>query len=157
MAEQTFKHIVRISNVDLPGDKPIKISLKKIKGVGFNLAAAACHLAGIDKDKKTGNLNDTEIKKLTDIINVPTENGIPVWMINQRKEFESGEDKHLTIGTLDFVEDNNVKRLRKIKCYRGVRHSSRLPVRGQRTKANFRKGKGKVVGVAKKKNVKAGK
>ena len=140
MAEQTFKHIVRISNVDLPGDKPIKISLKKIKGVGFNLAAAACHLAGVNKDKKTGDLTETEIKKLTEIINVPTENGIPVWMINQRKEFESGEDKHVVISDLRLKLDADIKRMMRTKSYKGIRHSNKLPVRGQRTKAHFRKG-----------------
>jgi len=159
MGEQNpnFKHIVRIANVDLSGEKVIGIALKKIKGVGFNLADAACNLASIEKGKKTGDLSDEEIKKLNEIISNPLEKGVPAWMLNRRKDYETGEDKHLLEGTLDFVTDNTIKRLMKIKCYRGVRHSRRLPVRGQRTKANFRRSKGKVVGVAKKKGIKKGK
>ena len=158
MTEQKaeFKHIIRIGNVDLPGDKPIKIALKKIKGIGFNMAAVSCNVAGINKSKKAGDLNDAEIKKLDEIISNPEKN-LPSWLYNQRKEYETGEDKHVLIGTLDFIKDNTIKRLRKIKTYKGIRHSRNLPTRGQRTKANFRKSKGKVVGVAKKKNVKAGK
>ncbi len=155
--QDDFKHIIRIANVDLTGDKPIKISLKKIKGVGFNLASAVCNITGIDKNKKTGTLTDEEIKKLTDVLTNPKDKGIPSWMFNRKKDYETGEDKHLLIGDLDYALDNTIKRLRKIKSYVGVRHSRRLPVRGQRTKANFRKSKGKVVGVAKKKASKSGK
>ncbi len=154
--QASFKHIVRIGQVDLAGEKPIRIALKKIKGVGFNLASVACNLTGIKQGKKTGELSDEEVKKLNDLIMNPKEKGIPIWMLNRRKDYETGEDKHLLIGILDFVKDNTIKRLRKTKCYRGVRHSYGLPVRGQRTKANFRKSKGKVVGVAKKKGVKSG-
>ncbi|MBR9683282.1 30S ribosomal protein S13 [Candidatus Woesearchaeota archaeon] len=149
--QESLKHIVRIGQVDLIGDKPLKISLRKIKGMGFNLANAICNVAGINKGKKVGALSEEEIKKLNDVIADPMGKGIPVWMLNQRKNYETGEDKHLFLGTLDFVKDNTIKRLRRIKCYKGVRHSKGLPVRGQRTKANFRRSKGKVVGVAKKK------
>jgi len=154
--QASFKHIVRIGQVDLPGDKPLKIALRKIKGVGFNLANAVCNMTGIEKSKKVGALSDGEVKKLNDVITDPKGKGVPIWMLNRRKDYETGEDKHLLLGTLDFVKDNTIKRLRKTKCYRGTRHSKGLPVRGQRTKANFRRSKGKVVGVAKKKGVKAG-
>ena len=160
MAEEkksNFKHIVRVAQVDLVGKKPIKIALKKIKGVGLNMASAVCNLSGVNKDKITGELTDEEISKLTEILTNPEKNGIPNWMLNRRKDYESGEDKHLITGTLDFIKDNTIKRLRKIKCYRGVRHSTNRPVRGQRTKSNFRRSKGKVVGVAKKKGIKSGK
>jgi len=156
-APSSFKHFVRIAQVDIPGDKPLNISLRKIKGIGFNFAAVACNLAGIRQGAKTGDLTDEQIKKLGDIIMNPAKNGIPVWMFNHRKDYETGEDQHLLIGNLDFAKDNSIKRLRKIKCYRGIRHSTGRPVRGQRTKANFRKSKGKVVGVAKKKDAKTGK
>ena len=71
-------------------------------------------------------------------------------MINRKNDYETGEDKHLLAGTLNFVQDNDLKRLKKIKTLRGIRHQRKLPVRGQRTRSNFRKGKGKVVGVKKK-------
>ena len=70
---------------------------------------------------------------------------------------EDGKDFHLLTGNLSFAEENDVKRLKKIRSYRGIRHGQGLPVRGQKTKANFRKNKGKVsLGVAKKSSSKAG-
>lgn len=162
MAEQRkdlgkdFKHLVRIAQVDLPGEKSIKIALRKIKGVGFNLAVAVCNVANIDSGKRVGDLTEEQINKLNEIITRPEEKGMPAWILNRRKDYETGEDRHLLLGTLDFVKDNTIKRLRKIKCYRGVRHSQGLPVRGQRTKSNFRKHKGKVVGVARRKDIKTG-
>lgn len=152
----SFKHIVRVAQVDLPGGKPIKIALKNIKGVGFNLACALCNLAEIDKTKRTGDLTDEEIKRLNETISQLNKK-LPSWMLNCRKEYETGEDCHFLTGNLDFAQDNAIKRMKKIKCYKGIRHSSGQPVRGQRTKSNFRKGKGKVIGVAKTKVVAAAK
>jgi len=144
-----YKHIVRIAQVDLPGNKPIKIALNKIKGIGFNLASAACNIVGIDKTKKTGDLTEEEIKRLNELISSKLKEKLPSWMLNNRKDYETGEDNHVLTGDLDFIKDNSIKHLRKIKCYRGVRHSLGQPVRGQRTRSNFRKAKGKVIGVAK--------
>ena len=59
------------------------------------------------------------------------------------------------IGTnVDFFEENDVKMMKKIKSYKGIRHSLGQPVRGQRTKSNFRRNKGKVMGVQKKSEAK---
>lgn len=149
MADTNLKQLVRIANVDLPGNKQIRWALTHIKGVGINFADVVCTLAGIDRNFKTGALNESQVKKLSEIITRPS--GIPVWMYNHRREFESNEDKHLILASLSFTQDNDLKRLKKIKTLRGVRHIKGLPVRGQRTRSNFRKSKGKVVGVAKKK------
>jgi small subunit ribosomal protein S13 len=145
-----FKHIVRIANVDIPGEKHVKIALTKIKGVGTILADVFCKLANIDRQKKAGYLTPEEIVELNKVVNDPLSNGLPLWMINRKNDYETGEDKHLLTGTLNFVQDNDLKRLKKIKTLRGIRHQRKLPVRGQRTRSNFRKGKGKVVGVKKK-------
>ena len=149
MAENNFKHIVRVANVDLPGEKQVSVALTKIKGVGINLASVICSVTGVTKTQKTGDLSDSDIKKLTEVINNPKE--IPSWLYNRKKDFESGIDKHVITGNLHFVHDNDLKRLKKIKSNRGLRHQKKLPVRGQRTRSNFRRSKGKVVGVAKKK------
>lgn len=152
MAEDTqnFKHIVRVANVDIPGEKLIRFSLTKIKGVGVHFADAICIVAGIDKQSKTGNLNDKQVEKLNEVVKDPVQSGIPAWMFNRKNDYETGEDKHLITGNLHFVQDNDLKRLKKIKSLRGLRHQKGLPVRGQRTRSNFRKSKGKVVGVKKK-------
>lgn len=146
-----FKHIVRVLNTDLEGAKSLKNSLRKIKGMGFIFANAVCSLSRIDKNKCTGELTEEDVKKLESIIKNPLESGIPNWMLNRRKDYETGEDHHLVSTDLAFTKDNDIKRLKKIKAYRGVRHMFNLPVRGQRTKSNFRPTKGKVhLGVARK-------
>lgn len=149
MTEKELRLIVRIGNVDLDGKKKLGIALTKIKGVSFALANALCKVAGVDKTKKTGECSDAEIQKLNGVIADPAKAKIPVWMLNRRKDYETGVDKHLFTGDLDFVKGNDIRRLRKIKAYRGVRHSLGLPVRGQSTKAHFRHGA--TLGVSRKK------
>ena len=145
-----YKHIIRIANVDLPGDKTLALALTKIKGIGMNFAHALCTAANIDKHLKAGSLSDEQVKKLNQVAEHINSSGIPVWMYNRKKDFDEGKDKHLLTGNLIFTLDNDLKRLKKIKSYRGLRHMRGLTVRGQRTKSNFRRNKGKVVGVTKK-------
>ncbi len=149
--EKDYRHIIRVANVDLAGEDHIRIALTNIKGVGINLADALCIVAKIQKNKRAGNLNEEEIRNLNNVIQNPAKFGIPTWMLNRRKDFDSNENMHLLTGTLTFVHDNDLKRLKRIKTLRGIRHQKGLPVRGQRTKSHFRKNKGKVVGVSKKK------
>ena len=151
MAEQNIKHIIRVANVDIPGKKHLRVSLTKIKGVGRNFAHVLCNLSGISGEKLAGALTESEVATLTEMLKNPTSAGIPEWLFNRRRDYDTGEDKHLMIGTLQFARDNDIKRLMKIKAIRGIRHSKGLPVRGQRTKSNFRRNKGKVIGVKKKK------
>jgi len=117
-----------------------------------------CKLAGVDKDAKTGYLNDQQVKKLDDVLINLSNYNVPTWMLNRRKNYEDGKDYHVITGNLSFAEENDIKRMKIIRSYRGVRHGVGLPVRGQRTKSNFRKNKGKVsLGVAKKSAVREGK
>lgn len=144
-----FKYLVRINNVDLDGKKPVGLAIKKIKGIGFMFANAICNVSGISKNQKTGDLSDAEIKKLEETIKDSSK--FPVWMLNKRKDYETGEDIHATSHDLKYQQENDVKLLRKIKSYKGIRHSFGLTVRGQRTRSNFRKNKGKVQGLGKRK------
>lgn len=153
MTEQ-IRHLVRIANTDLDGLKPVHQSLLKIKGVGVSFSNLVVSLAHIDKNVKMGSLNEEEIVLLDKIIRAPLQNGAPSWMVNRRRDIETNEDKHLIVADLEYAKENDIKRLRKIKTYRGDRHSKGLPTRGQRTRSNFRKNKGKVtLGVQRKKVV----
>ncbi len=154
MAEN-FRHIVRIANVDLPGEKQLRWGLTQIKGIGINLADAVCIAAKVPKLSRTGELSEQAVAAINAVIADPLKNGIPVWMLNRRKDYESNADRHLLLGTLSFARDNDIKRMKQIRSYRGIRHGKGLPVRGQRTRSNFRRSKGKVVGVVKKKAVAA--
>ncbi len=148
--EQNFKHIVRVANVDIPGNMQTRFALTKIKGIGINFADMICTVAKVDKHTKVGYLPDDEVARLNAVAQHPLQNGLPVWSLNRRKDYDSGTDQHVLTGTLNFVKDNDLKRLKKIKTLRGIRHQKGLPVRGQRTRSNFRRSKGKVVGVTKK-------
>lgn len=145
--EKNFKHLVRIVNTDLDGNKAIAPALRRIKGVDFMFANMACVLTGVKKDKKTGYLLDGEIKKLDEVIRNPKKYNAPSWTLNRRKDYEEGTDKHILTTDIKFIQDNDIKRLKKIKSYKGMRHAWGLPVRGQKTKSNFRRNKGKVTGV----------
>ena len=141
MAE--LKQIIRVANTDLKGQTTIYHALRKIKGISFMMANAICSVAKVNKRKKAGDLSESEVDALNKVIASPLGNGLPIWMLNRRKDYEEGDDKHLITGELDFVKSNDIKRLKMIKSYRGLRHAWGLPVRGQRTKSNFRKNKGK--------------
>ncbi len=152
MANQEYRHLVRVANTDLDGRKQLKQALLKIKGVGFMLANAICEVSGFDKRMKAGNLTDQQASKLTEVINSPLSHKIPNWLLNRKKDPETGEDKHIITGDLDFIQSNDVKMMKKTKSYKGLRHQWGLPVRGQKTKSNFRRNKGKVsLGVQRKK------
>ncbi len=147
--KQEFKHLVRILNTDIKGEKNVSYGLRRIKGVGFNFANAICNKIDLDKTKKSGDLTDEEVKKIEDVIKNPSKYDFPSWLLNRRKDYVTGEDKHVTVVDLKLENDFDLKRLQKIKSYRGLRLSWGLPVRGQKTKSNFRKS-GRSVGVMKK-------
>ena len=153
---KNFKHIVRVVNTDLDGNKQVINALRKIKGVSFMFANTICFLAKQDRNQKVGYLKPEEIKKLEDVIKNPIKSGIPIWMFNRRRDMETNEDKHLLTSDLNFAIDNDIKTLKKVKTYKGTRHMAGLPARGQRTKSNFRKSKGKVMGVKRKAGAKSG-
>ena len=146
-----FKHIVRIANTDLDGNRPVGDAIRKIKGVGFAIANAACQIANIDRTKKAGNLAPDEVKKIEDVL-LSAPQHVPAWMLNRKKNPEDGADKHLLGTDLAVAQENDIRFMMQIRTYKGVRHSIGAPVRGQRTRSNFRKNKGKVIGVVKKKD-----
>ena len=152
MAE--LKQIVRIAGKDVDGAKPLYHQLARVKGVGVSFSAMVCHLLGLDKNVKTGSLSDADIQRIEKALSNPKEFGAPGWMLNRQRDPETGEDIHRVSSELKFIQENDVKFMRKMRSYKGIRHGLGLPVRGQKTKSNFRKNKGKAMGVVKKKDVK---
>ena len=122
----------RLLGVDIPNDRKTVISLTYLFGVGNQTSRDICHKAGVDPDKKARDLSDEEVSRITAIL----------------------ERDYTVEGTLRRHVQQNINRLRDIKCYRGVRHRLGLPVRGQRTKTNARTRKGPKKTVAGKKGVK---
>lgn len=146
MANQELKHFVRIANNDIIGKKTIIYGLAKIDGIGYSTANAICKITKIDSQKKTGYLTQDEVKKIEEVIQ---NQNLPDWMKNRKKDRETGKNIHLVSPKLKLTRENDIKLQRKIKSYRGMRHSIGQPVRGQRTRSHFRKGS--AVGVTKSK------
>jgi len=103
-------------------------------------ANAVCQVLKLDKNRKAGEFSEEEINKIEDCLGNPAKYNIPVWMFNRRKELETGQDKHIVSIDLDLKKEFDIRRLKKIRSYKGWRHARGLPVRGQRTRASFRKG-----------------
>lgn len=139
--------LIRILSKDIEGKMKLYPALTKIKGVSWTLSNAACKKLKLDKNRKIGNLNEEEIKKVEEFLKKPE---LPKHLFNRQKDFETGESKHLTGTDLDLRKDFDIKRLKKIKSYRGLRHTSGQPLRGQRTKAHFRTNRKKGSGIKKK-------
>ncbi len=145
--EKDFKYIVRIAATDIDGNKPTRYALTTIKGINFMVANAIINYTGIDGRKRIGYLLEEEIEKISKAIE-NINDWLPPWLKNRRKDLLTGKDRHLIGTDIDLVKREDINLLKKIRCYRGIRHEKGLPVRGQRTRSNKRKGL--TVGVIKK-------
>lgn len=141
------ERIVRILAKDIEGGMKVYAGLTKIKGISWATANAICKKLGIDKNKKIGALTEKEVEKISEFAK---KNEFPNHIFNRKQDFETGKDKHLIGSDLELQKEFDIKRLKKIKSYRGLRHSVGLPTRGQRTKSNFRKNRRKGAGIKKK-------
>lgn len=134
-----FKFIVRLSNTDVQGDKTLVNGLTSIKGIGRHLSSIIIENSGLEWNLRVGNLTDDQITLLQQTIDKITEIA-PTWMLNHRKDYETGEDVHLIGPEIDLKLRDEINMMRKIRCYRGIRHEQGLSVRGQRTRSNKRSG-----------------
>lgn len=114
--------MARISGVNLPNKKRLAIGLTYIFGIGRSLANAIIKAARIDPNIKCQDLNEEQTNQLRKII----------------------DTQYRTEGELKREVLSNIKRLKEIGAYRGIRHAKNLPVRGQRTKTNSRTVRGNV-------------
>jgi small subunit ribosomal protein S13 len=136
--------LVRILSTDIPGDYSLYPGLTRIKGVSWSMSNAICTILNIDKNKKVISLSPEELEKISTFIKNPQ---VPEFLLNRKKDRETGVSKHLVTTDLDLARDFDIRRMKKIKSYKGWRHSLGQPVRGQRTRSHFRKGG--AIGVAK--------
>ena len=143
-----FKHIVRIAGKDLRGEKRVQLALAGLKGVNVAFARAVAYAADVEPFGKLGDLSEKQIKRIERVLQAPAEHGIPAWMLNRRRDFETGADLHLVGPPLGMAIRADIARERRIRSRRGIRHELGLPVRGQRTRTTGRKGL--VVGVKRK-------
>lgn len=122
----------RIAGVDIPESKKIRYALRYIYGIGPKGADDILAEAAIDPDTRAKDLGDEDVSRIASIIDA----------------------SHVVEGTLRRQVQQNIQRLKDIRCYRGERHRKGLPVHGQRTRCNARTRKGRKKTVAGKKGVK---
>ena len=139
VVDPDFKYIVRLAEADLDGKKTVEYALQGIPGVGSRTANIILSLTTLDRHRKVGKLSDEEIAKLSEAIDGFME-VVPHWMLNRQRDVETGEDMHLLSTELTTWLRDDLNRLKKIRCYRGIRHEQGKKVRGQRTSSNGRRG-----------------
>lgn len=115
--------MIRVAGVILPPKKHIRIALLSVFGIGLTRSLQICKSIGLDPSTKVSELTDQIIKSIQQAVS----------------DFQVEGDLRRKISM-------DIKRLKDIKCYRGLRHRRRLPVRGQRTKTNARTAKGRKKG-----------
>ncbi len=143
--------IVRLLEYTLNGDKKVKEVIRDIKGISHRTASLLAKNLNM-KDKLLADLNDEEISHLeTGLKNISAI--VPLWMLNHRNDQFTGSNLHLVGTDMEIALKNDVEFMQKTKTYKGIRHTQGQPVRGQRTRTSFRKGKS--VGVVKKKEAPA--
>ena len=143
-----FQYIIRFVGTDIKGVQPVTYALTSIKGVGIKLANAIIEKTGISPEARMGFLSSAEVEKIEDVLKNPVKYGIPLWLLNRRKDVETGNDIHLLGSDLILQTKNDIDQMKKIRSWKGFRHSYGLKVRGQRTRTTGRKGK--AIGVKKK-------
>lgn len=124
--------MARLLGVDLPRNKKMSIAMRSIYGVGPKVAADVLEKAGVSADKSSNDVTEEEVQAIRTALEEYTVEG------DLRREIAL-----------------NIKRLKDLGCYRGIRHRKGLPVRGQRTHTNARTRKGPAVAIAGKKSIKA--
>ena len=123
--------MARIAGVNIPSQKKLGVALTYIYGIGKKLSNDVCKEANVDSNSRVNDLSESEIKSISDVISA----------------------SHNVEGDLRREVSGNIKRLKDLGAYRGVRHRKNLPCRGQRTHTNARTKKGKAVAIAGKKKV----
>lgn len=126
--------MARILGVDIPRNKVMRIALQSLYGVGPKVSEVVLGKAGIDPLKNSNDLTEEETNEIR--------------LVLEASEFNVEGDLRREVGL-------NIKRLKDLSCYRGIRHRRGLPVRGQRTSTNARTRKGKAVAIAGKKSIKS--
>ena len=147
LSKKYDERIVRILSKDIEGKMSIYSGLTNVKGISWSMSNALCTRLNLDKRRKIGSLTDEEIKKITAFVKDPH---IPTFLLNRRKDMETGLDKHVVSSDLELQKEFDIKRLKHIKSFRGIRHAAGLPLRGQRTKGHFRTQRKKSGGIKKK-------
>lgn len=143
-----FKFIVRIVNTDIDGERSVIDGLTSIAGVNYRISRIITNDLDLKPRMRMGDLTDDQISGVADYLEEISER-LPSWLLNRQRDLDTGDDNHFISSDLEMVHRDDVNLLRKIRCYRGIRHETGQKVRGQRSRSNGRTGA--TVGVSRKK------
>jgi len=142
--KEEIRGIVHLFGRDIKGHFELEAALREIKGVGMTLskvlATAISEKLGIPRDVQIGRLNDEQIEKVEALIKAPAQCGLPNWLLNRQKDYESGGNVHLVGSDLMFSTRQDIEREKSLYTWKGYRHAYGQPVRGQCTRTSSRKG-----------------
>jgi small subunit ribosomal protein S13 len=145
---QEYRAIIRIAGTDCDGSRRVDHAISRIRGVGTPFARAVLKAAEIPLNSRLGYLTEGEIKRIEEIMASPVAHGIPEWMVNRPRSPETGKGYHVIGSDLDIRTRMDIDVMKKMRSWKGVRHSLGLKVRGQRTKTTARTGR--TLGVSRK-------
>lgn len=143
-------HMIRMFNTNIDGRLQIIKALGTVRGIGDRFAYCVIRKAGIESQRRAGELSKEEQEHLINIMTNPISFGIPEYFLNHQNDFNEGTTTHLISNQLDTNFRFLIERGRKTKHLRQCRLAEGLKVRGQRTKSNGRNG-GKSSSLLKKK------
>ena len=135
------KSIVRLVRTSLDGTKPAMSALLEVKGVGPSVAHSVLKTAGVNPYVRLGELEEDQLKKIEAVLLKPAEHGLPWWVLNRQKDYETGESLHLLGDDIKLTKEKDIKKMKEIRSWRGIRHHLGLKVRGQRTRSTGRVGR----------------
>lgn len=136
-----FNYIVRLHGSNLDGTKLLPYALCDLKGVGIRVSKTMIKKLGLDPSLRLGTLPEADVRRLEEILDNPASGGIPNWMLNRRKDLETGKDVHLLGSDLTLRVRDDIDLMKETRSWKGNRHARGLKVRGQRTKTAARKGR----------------
>ena len=139
--EKDFKFILRIFNSNIDGKQKIPYALRKIKGIGRRFAKVVTIKAGVDPNRRAGELTEEEIEKIVDVVNKPLDYDLPKWILNRKKDVKDGTYTQQVANGWDTKIREDLERMKKMKLHKGLRHYFGLRVRGQHTCSTGRRGK----------------
>ncbi|MDD1704572.1 MAG: 30S ribosomal protein S13 [Methanoregula sp.] len=137
--EEEIRYFVRVGTTDLDGTKSVRVALTGITGVGRHTSMIISRMADVDELALLGKLDEASVNRIRAAVEAYASK-IPMWMANRPKDIYTGETKHLFGGDIALTRDEDVNLMRKIRCYKGIRHETGQKVRGQRTKSTGRTG-----------------
>ena len=136
-ADEDLRYFVRIEGTDLDGTKSVERALAGMDGIGRRSARIIARSAGVDRHETLGRLDDDVIDDIVAEVEGYGDD-VPTWLTNRRKDFFSGEDRHVVGNDVELSRQQDVNRMQKIGSYKGIRHRRGQKVRGQRTKSTGR-------------------